>query len=154
MFKKSVILLSFFVYGACGDNGCDLASCDTVATTPVVYSGLPNATSPYISVGHMSLRDKGCTGSLCSYWAGLRPVLHNPTFKDLHVFVQCRYYLNDQFLGSANPAKTVVVARTSRKLEGFDLLFDIPVGVGKNDLYAQCAADFGSSYNVSFGKSN
>ena len=149
-----VSLFTFLSLAACGKDGCSMASCDTVAKTPVTYTGEATASKPYLAMKDMILRERGCTGNTCSYWTGLSLVVHNPTNDKIHVVLRCSYFIDNGVLGTPYTAKTDIPAKSSRTLEGFDLLFDLPAGIGKQGIFAECTGDFGPKYGLDIVRSH
>ena len=142
------VVVSLLFAISCGDNGCSLASCDTVARAPTSYTGKPDVNKPYMVVKDMTLRDRGCTNNLCSYWAGTTVVIHNPTTSSLNVAIKCIYTVDDGVLGTPYVAKTKIPSKSSRQLEGFDLLFDLPANIGNLNISVECTIDFGKDFGI------
>lgn len=131
-----IIFALLFIPG-CGPDGCEHAGGGTVARKPTTYRGAPSANMPYIETGKIYFRVANQDN-----WAGLEPVIHNPTDQDIKVKISCQYWLDGVKAADANPTKFVtVLARASRKFEGFDFLFTVMVGPADMGMAARCSAE-------------
>ena len=135
---------------SCNSNGCDCVGVGTVAAPSQPYQGAANATLPYIDVGKVNVGQQSCQGNVCTYGAGLHPWIHNPVATAIKVHkISCNYYIGEVLSGTSETKwDAEVPARSSRRLTGFDYLFDVLVG-NPTGIGVRCTADFGSDFPTS-----
>lgn len=140
----SIVALSL---ACCGSDGCEFAGGSTIARKPEAYKGDPNATSPYLALGKLTVRSLGCKGNMCDYTLGLGPYVHHPLKQKIQVKIACRYYLDAQLVGNAAPTKWVTLhGPISRQFEGFDFIYAVEAG-RSYAFGAKCEAQFSNSYS-------
>ena len=138
---KLVYFVLVLLFVGCGENGCEIVSCSTVAEKPTAYSGDPGATRPYIVTGTVSI--VSCNSGACDYTASLGPIVHNPLQSRVHVDIDCRYFFDGAMMGHANFVdNAAILANSSRRFRGFDFGFNTAHSIG---LHAECCADFGTA---------